>query len=289
MATKLRTQLCEGAPEWRDFEIVMMGIYLGVPLGRALEVHHVAFAGRRVGAHEKADSRGVIAVPTANAPALLYIAGVHRAPREVARLELDVLGRTLRLPSSAMPIRGQWGLRAWGLAEFPDVRGGACCACARDVAAAAEVVHTLRAGHGGVEAHEPLDAEVGKARARRACRSPSRGGTSWPSQPRRGQRRPQSHERCRRRRRRPAGDCCAPLSRRWRCGGLARRCRRLARPLLGDASEPDQPPDDVTLVALRDHACAVTPQWTVTPMRVPIDRWCASHRMHDAIRDKCLL
>lgn len=58
--------------------------------------------------------------------------------------------------------------------------------------------------------------------------------------------------------------------------------------LLEDASEPEQPPDEVTPAALRDDARMVTLQWAVTSMRALLNWWYTSRRTHDAVRDKCL-
>lgn len=70
---------------------------------------------------------------------------------------------------------------------------------------------------------------------------------------------------------------------------VAPRCVRkamegqLTRLLLGEG------PDAVTLHALQSHVRAPTPQWAITLMWAPLRMWVTSHRMHDSVRDRCLL
>lgn len=73
-------------------------------------------------------------------PVLMYTAGMCRAPLELARLERDALGRTLRFPGSTMPARGHWCLRQWGFADFGDV----AVACAVEFATRAQVTEVQR-------------------------------------------------------------------------------------------------------------------------------------------------
>lgn len=63
---------------------------------------------------------------------------------------------------------------------------------------------------------------------------------------------------------------------------------RLTRFLLGDASEPEQSPEAVTLARTQRHVRAITPQLAVALMRAPLRWWRTSHRMHDAVRGGCL-
>lgn len=117
-ALHLRAQLRDSAPVWRDFEIVPAGIYLGVPRARAADAAVWAAPQR-----SRADDLARMQTPTVAAAmhyrrqvlsVLLHMVAMHRTPRELARLEHDMLGSTLRLLVSAMPTQESIGLVGGG-------------------------------------------------------------------------------------------------------------------------------------------------------------------------------
>lgn len=224
-------------------------------------------------------------------PVLLYMAGMFRSPHELARFERDALGRLLRLRGSAMPIRGQRDLHDWGLAEFPNAES-ACAAelalRARDVAPQRQRLCTLL-GRGTEElrpmqllAQEWDTREPGApiAIARRDALDPR--AASRPVERAVAQALQADPAATRRCLVRVAMDAIAP---RWVRKAIMERLTRL---LLGDGSEPQQPLDGVTLDAFRGHVRAVSPQGAVKLLRAPLNWQCASHRMHDSVRDGCL-
>lgn len=126
-AQLLRDRLTAATPGWSDFDVAPAGNYLGVPLGRDWAAE--AWAGPlekwsvRVSAMVPHGMPAVAAAThyrSRTLLVLLYTAGMFAAPRSLARLERDALGRLLRLPGSALPITGQHDLRLWGGPTFLD-------------------------------------------------------------------------------------------------------------------------------------------------------------------------
>lgn len=210
----------EGAPEWNDFEIAPSGKYLGVPLGRATEADVLAAPLAKW--RTRADGIAHVHMPPVAArvlhrqrvlPVLLYVAGMYRAARDLARLERDASCRILRLAGSVVRMRWNLDLHDWGFVEIPNAES----ACARDSTVVAGPLLASKAGHG--KSCEPCSffhnigtrgPGVPIAIARRDALTPHA-----PSRP---------VERAVNSVQRRVAECsCAPQGRRSRHGGCARR------------------------------------------------------------------